>query len=483
MHSTPLSEFSASGYLRMNDDFQDRLLERMQAMESRMARLENRVDLAARAYSHARHQLRRIRLRPPLWKFEQYSPRPVATPAPNGRARLPHPVPRIAIVTPSYNQSRYLRATIESVLAQDYPQLIYHVQDGASTDGSVELLESYGKRVAWRSEPDGGQAQAINRGFAGVDCEIMAYLNSDDVLMPGTLGYVANFFHAHPEVDIVYGHRIFINSDGLEVGRAVLPSHHARTLMWADYVPQETMFWRRRVWDAVGAIDENFDYALDWEFILRAQAAGFKFVRLPRFLACFRVHDAQKTAAIYDVGRQEMQILRARYIGHEPTQGQIDRAVLPYLARQLVLHWNIIMMQASFGDIPDLVSKLGVVRGENPFCKVPNLGFQSAALLVNLTVRDEALVEDLAPRMLLHAIFDVGLIHIGFGIREPIVRDPNGSARERRPFRMRGERVQAFSQNVRLRPAMRFGKEQELAAGARSPNGAKADVMAFNRML
>jgi hypothetical protein len=180
---------------------------------------------------------------------------------------------------------------------------------------------------------------AKSRGFAGVDCEIMAYLNSDDMLMPGTLAYVAGIFHARPDVDIVYGHRIFINSDGLEVGRAVLPSHHAKTLMWADYIPQETLFWRRRVWDAVGPIDENFNYALDWDFLLRAQAAGFKFVRLPRFLACFRVHDAQKTAAMYDVGRQEMQTLRSRYLGCEPTQRQIYRAAFPYLARQLVWHW------------------------------------------------------------------------------------------------------------------------------------------------
>jgi hypothetical protein len=323
----------------MNDDFQNRLLERLQAIESRMTGLEARVDLAARAYSRARHQLRRIWLRPPLWKFEQHSPRPVAAAASTRTDPLPDPAPRIAIVTPSFNHCKYLQATIESVLTQEYPNVFYHVQDGASTDGTIDLLKTYGNRISWCSEPDGGQAQAINRGFAGVDCEIMAYLNSDDVLMPGTLAYVTNFFHAHPEVDIVYGHRIFINSDGLEVGRAVLPRHHAKTLMWADYIPQETMFWRRRVWDAVGAIDEKFNYALDWEFILRVQAAGFKFVRLPRFLACFRVHDMQKTAAMYDIGRQEMQALRARYIGREPTQGQIYRAAFPYLARQLVLHW------------------------------------------------------------------------------------------------------------------------------------------------
>jgi glycosyltransferase involved in cell wall biosynthesis len=323
----------------MNDELQKALMERLASLEGRIARLESRVDLAARAYSRARHQLRRIWVRPPLWKFEQYSPRPIAVRSSNRPNKLPDPLPRIAIVTPSYNHAKYVRATIESVLAQDYPKLSYRVQDGASTDGTIDLLKTYGDRIAWHSEPDCGQAQAINRGFAGVDCDIMAYLNSDDMLMPGTLAYVAGIFHARPDVDVVYGHRIFINSDGLEVGRAVLPAHHARALMWADYIPQETLFWRRRVWDAVGPIDENFNYALDWEFLLRVQAAGFQFARLPRFLACFRVHDEQKTAAMYDVGRREMQTLRKQYVGLEPTQARIYRAMFPYLARQLIYHW------------------------------------------------------------------------------------------------------------------------------------------------
>jgi hypothetical protein len=100
----------------------------------------------------------------------------------------------------------------------------------------------------------------------------------------------------------------------------------------ADYIPQETMFWRRRVWDRIGPIDESLHYAMDWDFILRAQAAGFKFARLPRFLACFRIHDAQKTASTYAVGVREMGILRRRVLGFDPTQMQIRRAIAPYLA-------------------------------------------------------------------------------------------------------------------------------------------------------
>jgi GT2 family glycosyltransferase len=278
-------------------------------------------------------------LRPPLWTFEQYRPRSIDLSRLKTPAAMPPNPPRFAIVTPSLNQGEFLRATIDSVLAQDYPHLHYHVQDCASTDGTLALLQSYGNRISLKSIHDRGQSHAINLGFAGVECDIMAYLNGDDVLLPGTLATVAAYFHAHPEVDFVYGNRVFIDREGLEIGRAVLPRHHAKTLCYADYVPQETMFWRRRVWDKIGAFDETFHYALDWDFILRAQAAGFKFTRLSRFIACFRVHDDQKTATNYDVGRREMAILRLRYLGRVPSQRELYSAILPYLMRQLAYHW------------------------------------------------------------------------------------------------------------------------------------------------
>jgi GT2 family glycosyltransferase len=168
----------------------------------------------------------------------------------------------------------------------------------------------------------------------------MAYLNSDDTLLPGALASIANFFQERPDIDIVYGHRIFIDYAGSEIGRDILPAHSIKALHYAGYVPQETMFWRRCVWDAIGPIDVKFDYALDWDFMLRAQAAGFKFMRLRKFHACFRVHDEQKTTKNYELGRKEMQTLRLRHLGHVPTQPEIFRAMLPYLARQFIFHWS-----------------------------------------------------------------------------------------------------------------------------------------------
>jgi len=322
----------------MDEEFGQGLRHRLEQLENRVALLERNLNLVATGQRRA--SLRGLWRRPPMWTFEQYPPRVLNLNAFRSAPAIPANAPRIAMVTPSYNHAEYIGATIDSIVNQAYPNLYYHVQDGASIDGTIDLLKSRGNSISWKSEPDRGQSHAINLAFAGVDCEIMAYLNSDDVLLPGTLAHVVHYFTSHPDVDIVYGNRIFIDRDGLEVGRAVLPRHDDKTLQYADYIPQETMFWRKRVWDKIGPIDENFHFAMDWDFILRAQAAGFKFIRLPRFLSCFRIHDAQKTAATYAIGVKEMGILRRRVLGFDPTQMQIRRAIAPYLLRQLACHYG-----------------------------------------------------------------------------------------------------------------------------------------------
>jgi glycosyltransferase involved in cell wall biosynthesis len=323
----------------LNDDLRRQIFERLSSIEHRLNALEATQAGLQAAYGRSRTHARRAWLRPPMWTFEQHLPHLLDLSSLPITPILPAPVPPFAIVTPSYNQVRFLGATIDSVLSQNYPKLFYHVQDGASNDGTIDVLKSYGDKISWKSEPDKGQSDAINIGFNGVKCEIMGYLNSDDALLPGTLAYVANFFHARPDVDLVYGHRIFIDRDGSEIGRAVLPAHDKKALLYAGYVPQETMFWRRSVWDAIGPLDTGLQYALDWDFLLRAQAAGFKLERARRFLACFRVHDRQKTTSNYDVGRLEMDTLRERYLGYIPSQYRIYLAIAPYLTRQFIFHW------------------------------------------------------------------------------------------------------------------------------------------------
>jgi GT2 family glycosyltransferase len=147
---------------------------------------------------------------------------------------------------------------------------------------------------------------------------------------------VGAFFRDHPDVDIVYSHRVFIDHFGKEIGRAILPGHDPIAIKWADYIPQETMFWRRKVWDESGPLDESYRYAMDWDFILRAQRGGFKFRRLPTFLAAFRVHDAQKTTTIRDLGEVEQMRLRQIHLGFVPSYRDIKRAMRPYLRRHVV---------------------------------------------------------------------------------------------------------------------------------------------------
>lgn len=284
------------------------------------------------------HDLRRVR----LGKLHHYDPVSLKLPK-----RYYHPptvhaetAPTISIVTPSYNQAVFIERTIHSVLDQNYPKLEYIIQDGASTDGTQDILERYRSQITHiESREDEGQTQAVNLGFAKSSGEIMAYLNSDDMLLPGTLHYVARFFLDHPEVDVVYGHRIIIDENDQEIGRWVLPPHDDEVLKWADYLPQETMFWRRRVWEQIKLFDESFRFALDWDFIVRAQAEHARFVRLPRFLGAFRVHTQQKTsAAIVDVGYKEMTRIRQRIHGREVPEEEVIKRLQPYFRRHVLYH-------------------------------------------------------------------------------------------------------------------------------------------------
>lgn len=283
--------------------------------------------------------LRRL-TRPGLHLPRQYRPRKLAIPRSYGREALPAEPPSIAIVTPSYNQAPYLRAAIDSVLAQGYPRLSYLVLDGNSSDGTQAILSSHGGAFQWLSEPDGGQAAAINEGFARIEGDIMSWLNSDDLLLPGCLAYVAGFFARHPDVDLVYGHRIYIDSAGLEIGRAVLPPHDPAALNYFDYIPQETLFWRRRVWAKAGPLDSSLEFVLDWDFALRAAAAGFRFRRLPRFLGCLRSHSQQKSARLLSLGSAEAGRLRSRSFKRDVPVEEVHRAIRPYRFRQIAWQWG-----------------------------------------------------------------------------------------------------------------------------------------------
>jgi len=269
-----------------------------------------------------------------------YPPRPVI-PEKFPATRNPAGRPRFAIVTPSYQQARFLAETMRSVLDQQPGvDCAYVVQDGGSTDGSAGLIKRQAARLhAWACERDAGQADAIAEGFArtsGGPDDVMAWINSDDFYLPGALGYVADYFAAHPDVDVVYGHRVVVDEESREIARWFLPPHDPEVLRLNDFIPQETVFWRRRIWDRVGGLDTSFHFAVDWDLLLRFTAAGARIVRLPYFLACFRSHAAQKTSAVmHSTGQSEITLLRERTQGRPfpPQELERDPRLLRYLRR------------------------------------------------------------------------------------------------------------------------------------------------------
>ena len=198
--------------------------------------------------------------------FRQYNPRePSVETFPRLRTARDH-LPGIALVTPSYQQGRYLESTIQSILAQDYPKLEYAVVDGGSGDESPEIIERYRSQLTFAvSERDEGHVDAIDKGFARISGEIMAYVNSDDLLEPGALGFVGDFFSRHPNIDAIYGHRVIIDEAGKEIGRWVSPRYNLSLLRIVDYIPQETLFWRRSIYEKVGGLDRKWFFAMDWD--------------------------------------------------------------------------------------------------------------------------------------------------------------------------------------------------------------------------
>jgi glycosyltransferase involved in cell wall biosynthesis len=225
--------------------------------------------------------------------------------------------PLISIVTPSYNQAPYLEATIQSVLSQDYPHVEYIVMDGGSDDGSAAIIGKYADQLAyWVSERDGGQADALNRGFARATGDIFAWLNSDDVYEPGALRRVAETFAVHPEAALVYGEGWYIDAEG----RRIRPCHFVRSSFPQKYIYnkdpilQQSAFWRRSLWRRVGPLNEELNWVFDWEWFIRAsQVTDFHYI--PHFLANYRVHPAAKTRSTDIQRRREQASLTRRYGG------------------------------------------------------------------------------------------------------------------------------------------------------------------------
>lgn len=187
-------------------------------------------------------------------------------------------LPKISIVTPSYNQGKYIEETIRTVLLQGYPNLEYVVMDGGSKDDSVEIIKKYQKWLTfWVSEPDRGQSHAINKGFERCTGDIVAWINSDDIYVPRVFEFVAQYFMDNPDVDMIYGDAEIIDEYGKTIiHRKELPFDRTMGLLWGFglLIPQPSAFWRRDLFAAVGYLDESRDFDMDIEFWGRIALKG-----------------------------------------------------------------------------------------------------------------------------------------------------------------------------------------------------------------
>ncbi len=218
--------------------------------------------------------------------------------------------PLITIVTPSYNQSRYLEQTIRSVLAQDYPSIEYFVIDGGSTDSSVEIIQKHEKQLAgWASEKDKGQAEAINKGFQRAGGEFIAWLNSDDLYQPGAIRTAIETFQKHPEAGLVYGDVLSIDENSRSFNLQTFRPFSLTDLMAFNIISQPAVFMRRSVLEQAGLLDLSYHLLLDHQLWLR-MARLAPMVYIPETLAAARYHaEAKNLARTADFGREAFRIV------------------------------------------------------------------------------------------------------------------------------------------------------------------------------
>ena len=241
-------------------------------------------------------------------------------------------LPKVSIVTPSFNQARFLEASIRSVLEQDYPNIEYIVVDGGSKDESVEIIKRYQDRLAWWvSEKDRGHADALNKGFSHATGEILAWLNSDDIYFPEAVSQAVGVLLQHPEAGMVYGDAELIDDAGTTVGQfSAKQTSYRQMLRGSVHIPQATTFFRAGLWRQVGPLDLSLFFSFDYDLWVRLAKVS-KLLYVPRLWAQFRIHGAGKTIVNDDrcypdmlrvlerEGGSWFSILRARMIARKLT--------------------------------------------------------------------------------------------------------------------------------------------------------------------
>ena len=242
-------------------------------------------------------------------------------------------LPLVTVVTPSYNQGRFIAATIESVLSQDYPHVEYIIMDGGSTDDTAAVVQRYAGRLTFVSEPDRGQSHAINKGFARARGAYVAWLNSDDVFLPGAIAHAVAALRDHPNAGAVYGEGFQIDEAGNVISRFAVTQRFNlwKLLNLSDYILQQTVFFRRSVFDDVGLLDESLHYGMDWDVLMRI-GLRYPLVYVPHEMGAIREYPTAKSFAGGAKRARELAAIMRRHTGKRFPPGVFVYGMPSYVA-------------------------------------------------------------------------------------------------------------------------------------------------------
>lgn len=238
-----------------------------------------------------------------------------------------------SIITPSFNQGRFIRDCLESVRQQHGVDCEHLVLDAGSTDETLSILKQY-PQVQWTSEPDQGMSDAINKGFQRARGDWLMWLNTDDYLLPGALARVAAFARAHPEADVIHGECLFVDEAGRVLRRKCDHRFDFRVLLfYGCYIPSTATFLRRRIIEAGHLLDVQYRNCMDFDYYVRLSAAGYRFAYLPAALAAFRWHGENTSTQFVARRRAERLVVQQQYLRSRGLGWLAHRPVLALLAR------------------------------------------------------------------------------------------------------------------------------------------------------